>query len=119
MSERNSTVFESTLEGLGEGDSASQLHTANWQSRSGSKAGDAPPKGMRRQLASPTGRGAVYCTQKFRAEAEVPRRALLEDGDFEERSCRWGHQCRQLCVQCGLSQDLIGDDVENVLMGAS
>ena len=111
LAERNSTVFESTLEGPEEGDSASQLRTANWQRRSGSKAGAAPPMVMSRQLASPIGGGAVYRTQMFRSGAEVPKRMLLEDGDFKERLSRWGHQYRQLCVQCGLTQDLTGDDI--------
>ena len=76
-------------------------------------------EGLRRQLPPRLGRATVYRTLKILVEAGVLCRVLLEDGDLHYQLSHRGHHHHLLCVECGLSEDLTGCDIEDLLRSTS
>ena len=74
---------------------------------------------LRHRLPPNVGRATVYRTLKILVEAEVLCRVLLEDGDLHYQLSHQGHHHHLLCVLCGSSQDLMGCDIEDVLVSTS
>jgi len=61
------------------------------------------------------GRATVYRSLKLLVEARALCRVLLEDGDLHYQLSHRGHHHHLLCVECGVSQDLLGCDIQGVL----
>jgi Fe2+ or Zn2+ uptake regulation protein len=61
------------------------------------------------------GRATIYRSLKILVETGVVCRVLLEDGDLHYQLSHRGHHHHLLCVECGMSQDLLGCDIEGVL----
>lgn len=76
-------------------------------------------EGLRAQLPPKLGRATVYRTLKILVDAGVLCRVLLEDGDLHYQLSHHGHHHHLLCSQCGSSQDLMGCDIEDVLLSTS
>ena len=76
-------------------------------------------EGLRQQLPPKLGRATVYRTLKILVEAGVLCRVLLEEGDLHYQLSHTGHHHHLLCVHCGSSQDLMGCDIEDVLVSTS
>ena len=76
-------------------------------------------EGLRKQLPPSLGRATVYRTLKILVDAGVVCRVLLEDGDLHYQLSIQGHHHHLLCVHCGSSQDLMGCDIEDVLLATS
>ena len=72
-------------------------------------------EGLRRQLPPRLGRATVYRTLKTLVESGVLCRVLLEDGDLHYQLSHREHHHHLLCVECGLSEDLTGCDIEDLL----
>lgn len=76
-------------------------------------------EGLRQQLPPKLGRATVYRTLKILVDAGVLCRVLLKDGDLHYQLSHSGHHHHLLCVHCGSSQDLMGCDIEEVLVNTS
>lgn len=61
------------------------------------------------------GRATVYRSLNLMVEAGILCRVLLEDGSLHYQLSHRGHHHHLLCTECGLSEDLIGCDIEGVL----
>ena len=69
---------------------------------------------LREQLPG-VGRATVYRSLKLLVDAGVLCRVLLEDGNLRYQLSRQGHHHHLLCVDCGVSEDLTGCDIEGQL----
>ena len=76
-------------------------------------------EGLRRQLPPEVGRATVYRSLKILVETGVLCRVLLEDDELHYQLSPHDHHHHLLCVECGLSEDLTGCDIENALSSAS
>ena len=76
-------------------------------------------EGLRTKLPPTLGRATVYRTLKILVDSGVLCRVLLEDGDLHYQLSHHGHHHHLLCVHCGSSQDLMGCDIEDVLVSTS
>ena len=65
------------------------------------------------------GRATIYRSLKLLVETGAVCRVLLEDGNLHYQLSHRGHHHHLLCVECGLSQDLVGCDVEGMLKEAA
>ena len=65
------------------------------------------------------GRATIYRSLKILVEAGAVCRVLLEDGNLHYQLSHRGHHHHLLCVECGVSQDLVGCDVEGALQQAA
>ena len=61
------------------------------------------------------GRATVYRSLNLLVEADVVCRVLMEDGSLHYQLSHRGHHHHLICTECGLSQDLLGCDIEVVL----
>ena len=61
------------------------------------------------------GRATVYRGLNLMVEAGVLCRVLLEDGSLHYQVSHQGHHHHLICTECGLSQDLLGCDIEGML----
>ena len=68
-----------------------------------------------RQQVPKVGRATIYRSLKLLVEARVLCRILLEDGNLHYQLSHRGHHHHLLCVECGVSQDLLGCDIQGVL----
>ena len=76
---------------------------------------------LREQLPG-VGRATVYRALKLLVESGVLCRVLLEDGNLHyqlDQLNHRGHHHHLLCVECGISQDLLGCDIESLLQQAA
>ena len=62
------------------------------------------------------GRATVYRCLNLMVEAGILCRVLLEDGSLHYQLSYRGHHHHLLCTACGQSEDLIGCDIEGVLI---
>ena len=76
-------------------------------------------EGLRQQLPSQLGRATVYRILKILVEEGVLCRVLLEDDELHYQLSHRDHHHHLLCVECGLSEDLTGCDIEDALASAS
>ena len=74
---------------------------------------------LRKQLPIKLGRATVFRTLKILVDAGLLCRVLLEDGDLHYQLSQNGHHHHLLCVHCGISQDLLGCDIEEVLFSTT
>ena len=65
------------------------------------------------------GRATIYRSLKILVEAGAVCRVLLEDGNLHYQLSHRGHHHHLLCVECGVSEDLVGCDVEGALKQAA
>ena len=70
--------------------------------------------GLYRELPN-LGRATIFRSLKILVETGVLCRVLLEDGDLHYQLSHRGHHHHLLCVECGMSEDLLGCDIEGVL----
>jgi Fur family ferric uptake transcriptional regulator len=61
------------------------------------------------------GRATVYRSLSLLVDAGILCRVLLEDGSLHYQLSHRGHHHHLICAECGLSQDLLGCDIETVL----
>ncbi len=61
------------------------------------------------------GRATVYRSLSLLVEAGVLCRVLLEDGSLHYQLSHRGHHHHLICTECGLTQDLLGCDIEGML----
>ena len=73
---------------------------------------------LRRELPR-LGRATVFRSLKLLVENDVLCRVMLEDGDLHYQLSHSGHHHHLLCVDCGLSEDLMGCDIQDLLARAS
>ena len=76
-------------------------------------------EGLRQQLPTRLGRATVYRILRILVETGVLCRVLLEDDELHYQLSHRDHHHHLLCVECGLSEDLTGCDIEEALAGAS
>ena len=69
---------------------------------------------LRAQLPE-VGRATIYRSLKLLLDAGVVCRVLLEDGNLHYQLSHRGHHHHLLCVECGVSEDLTGCDIEDQL----
>ena len=69
---------------------------------------------LRRDLPQ-VGRATVYRSLNLLVEAGILCRVLLEDGSMHYQLSYRGHHHHLICTDCGLSQDLLGCDIEGML----
>ena len=69
---------------------------------------------LRRSLPT-VGRATVYRGLNLLVEAGILCRVLLEDGSLHYHRSHRGHHHHLICTECGLTQDLIGCDIEAML----
>jgi Fe2+ or Zn2+ uptake regulation protein len=69
---------------------------------------------LREQLPG-VGRATIFRALKLLVESGVLCRVLLEDGNLHYQLSHRGHHHHLLCVQCGVSEDLVGCDIEGQL----
>ncbi|MEE9284939.1 MAG: transcriptional repressor [Dehalococcoidia bacterium] len=67
------------------------------------------------QEASVIGRATVFRTIKLLVEMGFVCRVLLEDGRMHYQISHRGHHHHLICTECGLSQDLLGCDLDSIL----
>jgi Fe2+ or Zn2+ uptake regulation protein len=72
-----------------------------------------------RQMLPGLGRATVFRSLKLLVDVGVLCRVLLEDGALHYQASRRGHHHHLLCVECGMSQDLTGCDIEDMLTQTS
>ena len=65
------------------------------------------------------GRATTYRSLKLLVESGVLCRVLLEDGDLHYQLSHRGHHHHLLCVECGVSEDLLGCDIDDLLRQVS
>ena len=73
---------------------------------------------LRRELPR-LGRATIFRSLKLLVDNDVLCRVMLEDGDLHYQLSNRGHHHHLLCVECGVSQDLMGCDIEAVLSRTS
>ena len=61
------------------------------------------------------GRATVYRGLNLLVEADILCRVLLENGSLHYQLSHRGHHHHLICTECGLSQDLLGCDIEGLL----
>ena len=61
------------------------------------------------------GRATVYRCLNLLVETGILCRVLLEDGSLHYQLSHRGHHHHLICTECGLSQDLLGCDIEGLL----
>ncbi len=61
------------------------------------------------------GRATIYRSLNLLVEAGILCRVLLEDGSLHYQLSHRGHHHHLICTECGLSQDLLGCDIEAML----
>lgn len=61
------------------------------------------------------GRATIYRCLSLLVDAGILCRVLLEDGSLHYQLSHRGHHHHLICAECGLSQDLIGCDIEEML----
>lgn len=61
------------------------------------------------------GRATVYRGLNILVETGILCRVLMEDGSLHYQLSHRGHHHHLICTQCGISQDLIGCDIEGTL----
>ncbi len=69
---------------------------------------------LRRELPQ-VGRATVYRSLNLLVEAGILCRVLLEDGSLHYQLSHRGHHHHLICTECGLSEDLLGCDIEGIL----
>ena len=69
---------------------------------------------LRRELPN-VGRATVYRSLALLVDAGILCRVLLEDGSLRYQLSYRGHHHHLICTECGLSQDLLGCDIEALL----
>ena len=69
---------------------------------------------LRRELPQ-VGRATVYRSLNLLVETGILCRVLLEDGSLHYQLSHRGHHHHLICTDCGLSQDLLGCDIEAML----
>lgn len=72
-----------------------------------------------RQMLPGLGRATVFRSLKLLVDVGVLCRVLLEDGALHYQMSHRGHHHHLLCVECGVSQDLTGCDIEDLLAETS
>ena len=65
------------------------------------------------------GRATIYRSLKLLVDSGALCRVLLEDGNLHYQLSHHGHHHHLLCVECGASQDLLGCDIEDLLLEVS
>jgi Fe2+ or Zn2+ uptake regulation protein len=73
---------------------------------------------LRRELPR-LGRATVFRSLKLLVDNDVLCRVMLEDGDLHYQLSNRGHHHHLLCVECGMSEDLMGCDIQDVLARTS
>jgi len=119
VTKRSATVAEQILETLEERGFRSTAPRRALASAIAEQEHHFTAEGLRKQLPKSLGRATVYRTLKILVEADVICRVLLEDGDLHYQLSHQGHHHHLLCVHCGSSQDLMGCDIEDVLVSTS
>ena len=119
LTKRSATAREKILEALEERGYRSTAPRRALATAIGEQEHHFTAEGLRAQLPPNLGRATVYRTLKILVEAEVLCRVLLEDGDLHYQLSHHGHHHHLLCVHCGSSQDLMGCDIEDVLVTTS
>ena len=61
------------------------------------------------------GRATVYRCLTLLVEEGILCRVLLEDGSLHYQLSHRAHHHHLICTACGLSQDLLGCDIEGIL----
>jgi len=61
------------------------------------------------------GRATVYRSLNILVETGILCRVLLEDGSLHYQLSHRGHHHHLICAECGVSQDLLGCDIEEIL----
>ena len=61
------------------------------------------------------GRATVFRSLNLLVETGVLCRVLLEDGSLHYQLSHRGHHHHLICTECGLSQDLLGCDIDEML----
>ena len=61
------------------------------------------------------GRATVYRGLNLLVDTGILCRVLLEDGSLHYQLSHRGHHHHMICTQCGLSQDLLGCDIDGML----
>ena len=61
------------------------------------------------------GRATVYRGLNLLVDTGILCRVLLEDGSLHYQLSHRGHHHHLICTQCGLSQDLLGCDIDAML----
>ena len=69
---------------------------------------------LRKELPQ-VGRATVYRGLSLLVEAGILCRVLLEDGSLHYQLSHRGHHHHLICTECGLSQDLLGCNIEELL----
>lgn len=65
------------------------------------------------------GRATVYRGLRLLVRTDLVCRILLEDGEIRYQLSHEGHHHHLLCAVCGMSSDLVGCDVEDLLEAAA
>ncbi len=100
-----------TLEGKGHRSTLPRQAVAN---AIASQQGHFTAEALRKRLPE-LGRATIYRSLKLLVEAGVLCRVLLEEGNLHYQLSHRGHHHHLLCVECGVSQDLVGCDIEDLL----
>ncbi len=119
LTKRGVSVSERILEALSEQGYRSTAPRRALAAAIGEQEHHFTAEGLRAQLPPKLGRATVYRTLKILVESGVLCRVLLEDGDLHYQLSHHGHHHHLLCVHCGSSQDLMGCDIEDVLVNTS
>ena len=61
------------------------------------------------------GRATVYRGLNLMVESGILCRVLLDDGSLHYQLSHRGHHHHLICSECGLSQDLLGCDIDGLL----
>lgn len=61
------------------------------------------------------GRATVFRSLNLLVDAGILCRVLLEDGSLRYQLSHLGHHHHLICTECGLSQDLLGCEIEDLL----
>ena len=65
------------------------------------------------------GRATVFRGLRLLVDTDLVCRVLLEDGEMRYQLSHGGHHHHLLCAVCGMSSDLVGCDVEELLEAAA
>ena len=69
---------------------------------------------LRKELPN-VGRATIYRCLNLLVETDILCRVLLEDGSLHYQLSHRGHHHHLICTECGLSQDLLGCDIDGML----
>ena len=61
------------------------------------------------------GRATVYRCLNLLVECGIVCRVLLEDGSLHYQLSHRGHHHHLICAECGMSQDLLGCEIDGIL----